>query len=361
MTTLNAVELFAGGGGLAVGLERAGIKPVAAIEFEPNAAATFKANHPDVEVFCQDVATVTGAELLSLAGGSVDILAACPPCQGYSSLTSRWRRTDPRCELVSEVARLTEEIKPLAVMIENVPGLAGKGWPIFGDLVARLEAVGYVCTWGVLQVADYGVPQLRRRLVLLAGLGFAISLPKPTHARDGAGGLARWKTVRETIGDRKSEAVTFKPSLDRDSLAAVDWHVVRRMSPDNVKRLESLKEGESGKDLPDTLRPACHRGGYRGFSNVYGRLKWDEPSATITAGCTTLSKGRFGHPEENRTLSLREAALLQTFPSDYKFETARIDKICEIIGNALPCDFAAAIASHVSNAILAKGGHRPTE
>lgn len=350
MKTLNAVEIFAGGGGLAVGLERAGFLPVAAIELEPHAAATFKANHPNTQVFRQDVREISGKVLLDLAGGSVDVLAACPPCQGYSSLTSKWRRSDVRNELVSEVARLTEEMLPQAVMIENVPGLAKKGWPLLSDLITRLEALDYQCNWGVLQVADYGVPQMRRRFVLLAGRGFRIEMPPASHSRTGEGGLERWKTVRDAIG-HMGDAMTFAESQAVGGPEAINWHVTRRLTEDNRQRLIHAKPGGNGSDLPDHLRPPCHRGGYTGFSNVYGRLEWDEPSATITAGCTTLSKGRFGHPEKDRTLSLREAALLQTFPPDYHFETGIFERACEMVGNALPCDFAEAIAKQVSSAI----------
>ncbi len=347
---LTAVELFSGGGGLAVGLERAGFSPVAAVELEPHAAATFKANHPKVKVFRQDVREISGKALLDLAGGSVDVLAACPPCQGYSSLTSKWRRKDIRNELVSEVARLTEEILPHAVMIENVPGLAKKGWPLLSDLIARLERLDYKCTWGVLQVADYGVPQMRRRFVLLAGRGFEIAMPAASHSKAGHDGTARWRTVRDAISGM-GEAVTFAESLRRGGPQVANWHVTRQLTTMNRDRLLAAKAGGKGSDLPDELRPPCHRGGYSGFSNVYGRLEWDAPSGTITAGCTTLSKGRFGHPEQLRTISLREAALLQTFPADYHFETTVFERACEIVGNALPCDFAAAVSKQVADAI----------
>jgi DNA (cytosine-5)-methyltransferase 1 len=348
---LTAVEIFAGGGGLAVGLERAGFRAVAAIEVEKHAAATFKANHPEVQVFRQDVREISGAALLELGGGAIDVLAACPPCQGFSSLTSKYRRDDPRNMLVSEVARLTEEIAPTAVMIENVPGLANKGRPLFDDLIKRLENAGYVCNWSVLQVADYGVPQMRRRLVLLAGKGFRIDMPTATHSRAGTEGKCRWRTVRDAIS-HMNDAVPFVDAAEKGGAHLFDWHVVRKLSDANRERLLHAKVGASGVDTPDHLRPPCHRGGYSGFSNVYGRMSWDEPSPTITAGCTTLSKGRFGHPEKLRTISLREAALLQTFPDDYHFETDAFERACEIVGNALPCDFAAAIASKVSNAII---------
>lgn len=348
---LTAIEIFAGGGGLAVGLERAGFRAVAAIELERHAAATFKANHPDVQVFRQDVREISGAALLELGGGSIDVLAACPPCQGFSSLTSKYKRDDARNMLVSEVARLTEEISPMAVMIENVPGLAKKGRPLFDDLVSRLEKAGYICTWDILQVADYGVPQMRRRLVLLAGKGFKVELPVATHSRTGADGKSRWRTVRDAIG-HMTAATPFVEAVTNGGAHLVDWHVVRKLSDANRERLLQAKAGASGMDTPDHLRPPCHRGGYSGFSNVYGRMSWDEPSPTITAGCTTLSKGRFGHPEQNRTISLREAAMLQTFPVDYHFETDVFDRACEIVGNALPCDFAEAIANGVRKSIV---------
>ena len=283
---MTAVEIFAGGGGLAVGLERAGFTAVAAIELEKHAAATFKANHPNVQVFRQDVREISGAALLELGGGSIDVLAACPPCQGFSSLTSKYKRDDARNALVSEVARLTEEIMPQAVMIENVPGLAKKGRPLFDDLVLRLEDLGYVCNWDILQVADYGIPQMRRRLVLLAGKGFRIEMPTKSHSRTAMDGLPKWRTVREAIG-HLTDAMPFIEAQAKGGAHLVNWHVVRRLSPANQLRLEHAKPGAAGADTPDHLRPPCHRGGYKGFSNVYGRMNWDEPSPTITAGCTT--------------------------------------------------------------------------
>ena len=341
-----AVEVFAGGGGLAVGLREAGFRTVAAVEVEPHAAATFKANHPNVQVFRQDVRTVHGGMILPLAGGRVDALAACPPCQGFSSLTSKWEKDDPRNSLVAEVGRLADELRPRTIMLENVPGLTQKGKPLFDALIEQLEELGYQINWSVLQVADYGVPQKRRRLVLLAGLGFRIEMPSPTHSRTGANNLPRWRTVRDAIGGMDNP-IAFVHAKEHGGAQAVDWHVVRQMSPQNLERLKKAKPGGSWRDIPEELRVSCHQNGYTGFPNVYGRMVWDEPSVTITAGCTTLSKGRFGHPEQDRTISLREAAHLQTFPADYRFETPHFERACEIVGNALPCVFAEAIARQV--------------
>ena len=187
-SSLTAIDVFAGGGGLTVGLKRAGFRVVAAIEKEDHAFATYKANHPEVHGYKQDVRTVTGKALLKHApGGSLDVLAGCPPCQGFTSLTSKYRRPDARNELIQDMARLVEETQPRVVMMENVPGLTMKGKVLFGDFVTRLVKAGYIVRYGVLQVADYGVPQNRRRLVLLAGHRFAIPLPKPTHSQTGKG------------------------------------------------------------------------------------------------------------------------------------------------------------------------------
>lgn len=348
-----AIEIFAGGGGLAVGLRDAGFRTVAAVEIEPSAVATFKANHPEVRVFQQDVRTIEGAHLLRLTDGSLDVLAACPPCQGFSSLTSKYRKADPRNELVLEVARLAEEMLPRAVMVENVPGLVDKGRVLFDELVRRLQVAGYQCTWSILQVADYGVPQRRRRLVLLAGLGFEIPVPSPTHSRTGKAGLPVWRTVREALAGIDRPAVTFSEAKALGGPGAVDWHVTRSLSSANLLRIQHAKPGAVWKTMPEEVRPPCHRGDYNGFTNVYGRLSWDEPSVTITAGCTTLSKGRFGHPEEDRTISLREAALLQTFPPDYHFETPHFEHACQIVGNALPCAFAEIVARQVIDRLRA--------
>ena len=351
MTSMIAVEAFAGGGGLTVGLRNAGIFTVAAVEIEPHAAATFKANHPDTTVLCQDIREISGEQLMKLAPKRVDVLAACPPCQGFSSLTSKWRKPDPRNNLVSEVGRLARQILPSAIMMENVPGLVNKGQYLFESLIKELQQIGYITNWDILQVADYGVPQRRRRLVLLAGLGFRIEMPKRTHSKTGQDGLPRWRTLKTAICGME-DPITFREARTRGGPQLFNWHVVRQLSPENKRRLQAARPGGCWSDFPEDLRAKCHQGGYKGFSNVYGRMSWDEPSVTITAGCTTFSKGRFGHPDENRTISLREAATLQTFPTDYIFDTPYFERACEIVGNALPCDFAEAIARCVRQSIV---------
>lgn len=336
---LVAVDVFSGVGGLTVGLKRAGFRVGAAVEIEKHAFSSYKANHPEVSAFKQDVCTVSGKSLVKAAGGRVDLVAGCPPCQGFSSLTSKWKRTDARNKLVEEMVRLVEEIRPTAVMMENVPGLAGRGKRLFSKFLRRLGEMGYVVEWDLLQLADYGVPQNRRRLLLLAGLGFQIPLPKPTHSRSGKDGLPKWRTLRSVIGGMK-EPVSLQKANANGGPAEYNWHVVRTLSSKNIKRLKKALPGKPRFSLPRSLRPPCHQDVESGFGNVYGRMAWDQISPTITGGCTTLSKGRFGHPIRNRTISVREAASIQQFPPEYLFDCPYMEYVCDFIGNALPCDFA---------------------
>ena len=325
--TLTAVDLFAGGGGLTVGLKRAGFEVLAAVEIDKHASATYRANHHEVKLLEQNITTVSGEQLRQLTGSTtVDLLAGCPPCQGFTSLNRR-RKEDPRNQLILEMSRLATEIRPRAIMMENVPRLTTKGKDLYQQLKSNLESLGYVLKEGVdiLEAADFGVPQRRRRLVLLAGHGFKIGLPSPTNSKYGKGDLPRWKTVRDVIGHSAGlgrPSTTLEAAAQFGNLSKSSWHIVRQLTPQNIERIKIAESGKSWASIPERLRPRCHQGTYRGFPNVYGRMEWDQPSPTITAGCTTFSKGRFGHPSENRTISVREAALLQTFPPGYCFRRA---------------------------------------
>jgi len=227
--------------------------------------------------------------------------------------------------------------------MENVPGLAQRGKSLFVEFVALLAKLGYVSDYGILQAADYGVPQCRRRLVLLAGKGFHIALPKRTHSKFPAEGLRAWRTVGEVIRGLP-KPLSLEESRARGGPQVCNWHVVRNLTARNQQRLAHAVPGRGWTTIPKRLRPDCHKDEDAGFSNVYGRMSWNRPSPTITSGCTTLSKGRFGHPRENRTISVREAALLQTFPQGYVFDTRWMEYVCDIIGNAIPCDFAETLA-----------------
>ncbi|WP_417761685.1 DNA cytosine methyltransferase [Shewanella sp.] len=351
---LSSIDLFAGGGGLSEGMKQAGFNIVSAVENNHYAAQTFKANHENAVIFENDIRFVSGKEILKRAGikkGELDLLAGCPPCQGFSSLTRKYKRDDSRNSLIGEVARLVEETMPKAIMIENVSGLMKRGAPFLKSFLSNIEKLGYKANFDVLQVADYGVPQDRKRFVLLAGLGFEIKIPKPTHSRDGRDGTLSWVTVRAAF-ENLEPPVLLSEANSNGGGRNFNWNVIRNLAPINIERLKHLRPGAPRFDIPEHLRPDCHKGNNKGFSNVYGRMSYESVSPTITGGCTVLSKGRFGHPSELRTISVREAARLQTFPDSFKFESDSVDHVCQIIGNALPCKFAKVMSEACREAII---------
>jgi len=346
MSKLNAIDLFSGAGGLTVGLKRSGFKVVAAVEIYEPAAKTYAANHRATALLKHDIRNVKGDQLTAVTGHKkIHLIAGCPPCQGFSSLTSKYRRDDPRNRLILEMARIIREISPSMVMMENVPGLADKGRAILDEFIAQLSSLNYKITYDILQIADYGVPQTRRRLVLLAGKGFEIPIPPATHSTNPTkdNGLKPWKTLADAIQGQTHPA-TLSYAKENGGPRKLKWHIIRDLTPLSIARLKALSAGDGRQELPKNLRPMCHKDSDKGFQNVYGRLSWSQTPPTMTGGCTTPCKGRFGHPDEDRTISVREAAFIQTFPGNYRFETDFIDTVCNLIGNALPCDFAAQIS-----------------
>ncbi len=348
-----AIDLFCGAGGLTLGLKQAGFKVVAGVELYPEIAKTYKANHRSTKLLIKDVREVTGKDLFELTGlKKLDLLAGCPPCQGFSKLTDKWHRKDPRNDLVLEMSRLVEETAPKMVMMENVAGMATRGKATLKEFVEILESLGYVVNHEVLQLADYGVPQSRRRVVLLAGKGFEIPMPKRTHCYQGdtKRKLKPWPTLAEVLKDM-GEPVTLSKAVEEGGPQKFNWHVVRDLTEISIRRFKALKPGISRYSLPAELRPKCHRNSEKGFPNVYGRLSWDQVPPTITGGCTTPAKGRFGHPDQLRTISVREAASIQTFPKNYRLVTDFVDTACDLVGNALPCLFAKIVAAACRNAL----------
>lgn len=320
-----AIDLFAGAGGLTEGLKQAGYKVAGAVELDPLACRAYRMNHPQAALWEEDIRKVTGGRMmreLGLKRGALDLLAACPPCQGFSRMRTRngrrWNR-DRRNGLIFDVLRIVRSMKPKAVMLENVPRLAENDR--FKGFCKALKQAGYSLEWTVLNTAHYAVPQRRHRLVLLAA---RVGLPR----------FARPARTERTV--RHAIATLPAPRKSGDPLH--NYKVARSKKVRELIRKIPRNGGSRGA-LGRKAQLACHKE-FDGFRDVYGRMAWDEPSPTITSGCINPSKGRFLHPEANRAITLREAALLQTFPRKYRFpyEDNRYP-IALLIGNALPPEF----------------------
>jgi len=330
-----AADLFSGGGGLSNGLIEAGYMVKSAIEANPAAALTYQANHKTTKLFTEDIRKIDPKEIAKR--GELALLAACPPCQGFTSLTSKYRRDDPRNDLVTEVIRFTRALRPHAVMLENVPRLAtsSNGRRKLDPVLKAFEELGYKVSWHILDAADHGVGQFRRRLVVYAATDY-IECPKPLAGER--------VNLMEIIGRYSKPVKTYCPKTFKANRKLRDWHVTRKPTTITLDRLRFAKAGGSRLDLPESLRPKCHQGVQRGFLNTYSRMSWSKPSPTITAGCLTMSKGRFGHPEELRTITLREAGRLQGFADDFILPSNSIEENLKIVGNAFPAKLAAAAA-----------------
>lgn len=318
-----AIDLFCGAGGLTVGLKKARFRVLAGVELDPLAAGTYRANHPRVHVWQQDIRRLSVAEIrrkLELRPGHLDLLAGCPPCQGFSTIRTRNSGTpaaDERNDLALEFARLAKGLRPKSIMLENVPGLETD--QRFAQLCEELADLGYEVNHRIRNAADFGVPQRRKRLILLAGRKRAIPFPEP---------LAVAPTVRDLLGDLPA------PGESGDSIHDLG----EERSEAVLARIRAVpKDGGSRSDLGDE-QLTCHKK-VEGFYDVYGRMHWDKIAPTITSGCINPSKGRFLHPEQDRAITLREAALLQGFPPSYTFKLDRGKyRAAELIGNALPPD-----------------------
>ncbi len=327
-----SIDLFSGAGGMSEGLRMAKFKIKFAFEIDPIASMTYKMNHKTTKVFTQDIRTVNTEKIRkSLKGQTIHLLAGCPPCQGFSSIR-RLNRSQPvedeRNFLINEYVRFVDDLQPYTIMLENVPGLEMS--EDFHRAIHHLKDTGYHVEYDVLNVKDYGVPQSRKRLVMVGSRLGPISIARATNEK---------ATVRTTISGLPN------PEESTD--------LIHKIYPHHINRIQMLinkipHDGGSLRDLDEEWQLNCHRAENVGFNDVYGRLRWDAYSTTITGGCLNPSKGRFLHPEQNRCITAREAAMLQTFPADYFFPAnVAKTKIALMIGNALPPKFCKVQADNI--------------
>jgi DNA (cytosine-5)-methyltransferase 1 len=341
MTELTAIDLFCGSGGVTAGLKAAGWRVLAAVDIDPIASGTFQANHPEVHFVQRDIsARATVSELTTVASGvSVDLVVVCAPCQPFSS-QNRKRGADPRQQLIVKSLAIVQALKPKIVFFENVPGLISPSYKLVLDgVIKRLRKMGYQ-TRGpeVKDAASLGVPQRRRRCIMVAARSDE-QLQK-FHETQFVG---EPRTVRDAIGDLASLS-----SGERDPKDPM--HRARTHTKIALSRLKHIPhDGGSRKSLPRRLVLKCHKDN-SGFPDVYGRMSWKDVSPTLTTGCTDITRGRFAHPSQDRAITLREAARLQTFDDSYVFQ-GNASQVATQIGNAVPPKMIKILARGLASAL----------
>ncbi len=333
-----AVDIFCGAGGLTRGLLNAGVNVVLGIDVNGDYRRTYEANNAPATFLCRDVRDLTKKEICKFLpeGDYALALVGCAPCQPFSS-HRRFREACGENRLLMEFLRLALELRPDWVFMENVPGLAKvPGFSAYRRFVKSLSDANYHCACDTVDAKRFGVPQTRRRFVLLAGKHESVSLPQPSHGPE----VSPYRTVRDAIGHLPR--IAAGASCDN-----VPNHRAAAITEVNLRRLDCTPaDGGSRSAWPHELALECHKDA-EGHEDVYGRMRWNSPAPTLTCRCYSISNGRYGHPEQNRAVSLREAANLQTFPDDYEFFGKSQRSVGEQIGNAVPVALAEAIGRHV--------------
>ena len=337
--SISVVDLFCGAGGLTCGFEQAGLPVKAGYDTDPDCKFPYEHNNK-AKFIEQDIEYVNASDLAEhFSGSRIKVLAGCAPCQPFSTYSRRYRDRGSKWKLLRDFARLIQECQPEIVSMENVIHL--KDHPIFQEFCDLLENLNYILTSDKVDCLRYGVPQTRKRLVLLASKLGQINLISPTHDE------GSYKTVRQTIGHLEPLSAGETSKIDR-------LHKCSTLSELNLRRIRASKPGGTWRDWSVEIIAECHRKkSGKNYSGVYGRMEWNRPSPTITTQCFGFGNGRFGHPEQDRAISLREAALLQTFPEDYEFvdpsKPIVFNHVGRLIGNAVPVKLGQVIGQSILN------------
>lgn len=325
---LAAIDVFCGVGGLTYGLKKAGIPVLAGFDIDENCKYAYEKNN-DAVFISKDIRNITAEELNKFyPEDSERIMVGCAPCQTFSTHTNKipGREKDQKWGLITEYLNKILVVNPSVVSMENVPGLTK--YEIFDEFVAALKEAGYYVSYQIVYCPEYGIAQRRRRLVLLASKYGDILLIPPTHKKED------FLTVRDVIGNL--------PRISPGEVNVTDsLHKSSGIKELGLKRLKASKPGGNWLDWPEELRAECHKkDSGNSYKGVYARMSWDALAPTITTQFNNFGTGRFGHPEQDRALSLREGALIQTFPLSYEFtdddESMSFSKVARMIGNAVP-------------------------
>jgi len=321
-----AVDLFCGAGGLTHGLVKAGVDVRLGVDIDPACEHPYVANN-NARFLLKSVEELEASELeRHYRKNGIKLLAGCAPCQTFSTYNQKATESDKRWWLLLQFSRLVDELSPDLVTMENVPRLIEQN--VFDEFVANLEGNGYSVAYRVVNCAEYGVPQQRNRLVLLASKLGPISLLTPEQFGK------RPVTVKEAIGNLPP--ISAGTSHPEDPL-----HQCSALSEINMRRIKAARPGGTWRDWPRELVADCHKkSSGKTYPSVYGRMTWDDPAPTMTTQFFGFGNGRFGHPEQDRAISLREGAILQSFPPDYEFVRPG-ERVCQksigrLIGNAVP-------------------------
>lgn len=334
------IDLYSGSGSVTAALKAAHFRVVAAVDNDPTACATYKLNHPRVRLFETDIRKLDPRKVRDecLGDTSLDLMVICAPCQPFSS-QNRYRESDERARLIVSAGNFVSVLGPKLVFVENVPGLASSA---NADLLKEFqETCGDKYVFGApvfVDAADYGVPQRRSRCLLMGSSGGAVPRIPPAITPEG-----KRRTVYDAIYGLRSLA--SGESDPTDPLHKARCH--RKIALDRLKAIS--KNGGSRSELPNHLVLDCHRN-HKGHPDVYGRMKWNDVAPTLTTGCTDVTRGRFGHPQDDRAITPREAALLQTFPQKYQF-SGTPQMIAEQIGNAVPFALVHALTPSLRSAL----------
>ena len=345
MKSVEVVDLFCGVGGLTHGLQKAGLNVVAGVDIDPKCQYPFEVNN-DSEFHLISVDKLKKSKVSGwYAGADIKVLAGCAPCQPFSTYSQGPKgRQDEKWKLLYEFRRLIIETKPDIVTMENVPQLIN--FEVFDEFVASLRKRKYKVSYQLVECEKYGLPQTRKRLVLLASKLGDIKLIKPTHSKP-----EKYRTVRNVIHSL--------PRLQAGKTSSKDaLHKSASLSELNLKRIKVSKPGGTWRDWPKNLVAKCHKKeSGDGYVSVYGRMEWNKPSPTVTTQFFGFGNGRFGHPTQNRAISLREGAILQSFPANYKFTAPgnepEMRSVGRLIGNAVPVRLGEVIGKSIMRHIKA--------